>query len=63
MGNATDKWVHSTGRQSITTPSIAKTETLLGGYSSTEFSHHNNYTNGVKDKQMTALGVQESPEH
>jgi hypothetical protein len=62
MGNATGKWVHSTGGQSITTLRSAKMEKSLGEYYTTESSHYNSCTNGVNETQITALGAQEPQE-
>jgi hypothetical protein len=55
MRNASGKWVHPPGWQSITTPSSAKTETSLVGYYTAESSHHNSCTNGVNETQWLPL--------
>jgi hypothetical protein len=47
------------GGQSVTALSSAETEISLGEYYTTESSHHNCYTNGVNETQITALGAQE----
>jgi hypothetical protein len=53
MVNATGRWVHPAGGQSITALSSAKTEISLGEYYTTESSHHNCYTNGANETPIT----------
>jgi hypothetical protein len=59
MGSYTGKWVHPTWAQSITTLFSVKSDVSLGEYYTAESSHHNTYTNGVNETQITALGAQE----